>query len=358
MDKLINKKKLLNDIRLIEGENFISDENAILTEYKIKEENQSSLSIKILSILGGFLATLTFLGFLFITGILKSELVASIFGSCLIIVAILINKGTNKLIIDTFSISAYVVGLILFSAGLLGMSVDENLITLLVIGIALISLFITQNYILSFIAMLAINCSFLMLILINKIPNLIHVYIVINTLVLTYIFLNEPKLISSNIKISKLYNPSRISFIISLLIGLVIIIKRFFITVPQNYVWSSSIVIIAAIFYVLFLILKTIEINSFQNKVGIYVLSALILIPIVFSPSILGTILIILLSFLVNYKTGFIIGVVSFIYFISQYYYDLSFTLLTKSIILFSSGIVFLLLYLLTIKKLNFNEKV
>ncbi|MBK7222727.1 MAG: hypothetical protein IPH94_15875 [Saprospiraceae bacterium] len=34
-----------------------------------------------------------------------------------------------------------------------------------------------------------------------------------------------------------------------------------------------------------------------------------------------------LLSFRVNYKTGFAIGVISFIYALSQYYYDLHFTL-------------------------------
>ena len=60
----------------------------------------------------------------------------------------------------------------------------------------------------------------------------------------------------------------------------------------------------------------------------------------------------------VNYKTGLVIGIISFIYFISQYYYDLNFTLLTKSIILFSSGIVFILFYLFTNKKLNTNEKI
>ena len=46
------------------------------------------------------------------------------------------------------------------------------------------------------------------------------------------------------------------------------------------------------------------------------------------------------------------------IYFISQYYYDLNFTLLTKSILLFSSGVLFLLLYLFTHKNLTQNEKI
>jgi len=95
-----------------------------------------------------------------------------------------------------------------------------------------------------------------------------------------------------------------------------------------------------------------------QYKSGIYALSILLLLPTVLSPAISGAILIILLSFLVNYKTSLVIGIAAFIYFVSQYYYDLHFTLLTKSILLFSSGILFLGLYLLTHKKLTSNEKI
>jgi uncharacterized membrane protein len=175
---------------------------------------------------------------------------------------------------------------------------------------------------------------------------------------LAYFFLNEAKIISSNRKLSKLYNPIRIGLLISLLFGLVAIGKRHLIPISQNYFWLSSIIMILVILYLVHSIIKINEIKSVRSKIQIYILSCLILISTIFSPSISGAIVIVLLSFLVNYKTGIIIGIISFIYFISQYYYDLNFTLLTKSIILFSSGIVFLLFYLFTIKKLNANEKI
>jgi hypothetical protein len=63
MDKLTNKKALLDSIRLSEGTKFVCNEKAILDEYQIQGDNKSSLAIKILSIFGGFLATLAFLGF-------------------------------------------------------------------------------------------------------------------------------------------------------------------------------------------------------------------------------------------------------------------------------------------------------
>ena len=108
MDKLTSKKALLEDIRLSEGAKFECDEKAILEAYTTQGENKSSLAIKILSIFGGFLATLTFLGFLVIARLYNSEFGLLIFGTVFIVSAIWLNKAYDKLIIDTFSISIYV----------------------------------------------------------------------------------------------------------------------------------------------------------------------------------------------------------------------------------------------------------
>jgi len=358
MDTLTDKKNMLKSVLLAEGTNFEYDEKAILEEYQIQGENKSSLTIKILSIFGGFLAMLAFLGFLALTGLYNSEFGLLIFGIGFIISAIWLNKEYDKLITDTFSISIYVIGFALLAFGLTQLEVDKNITTILIGIIALCSLFITQNYILSFLSVLVFCGCFLSLIILNDFYNLVHLYIAFITLMLAYFFLNEAKIISSNRKLSKLYNPIRIGLLISLLFGLVAIGKRHLIPISQNYFWLSSIIMILVILYLVHSIIKINEIKSVRSKIQIYILSCLILISTIFSPSISGAIVIVLLSFLVNYKTGIIIGIISFIYFISQYYYDLNFTLLTKSIILFSSGIVFLLFYLFTIKKLNANEKI
>lgn len=358
MDKLTNKKALLDSIRLSEGTKFECNEKAILDEYQIQGDNKSSLAIKILSIFGGFLATLAFLGFLLIAGLYDSEIGLLIFGIGFIVSAIWLNKEYDKLIIDTFSISTYIIGFALLAFGLSEMKVDEDIIAILIGIIALSSLIITQNFILSFISVLAISGSFLTLIISNDLYDLIHLYIAVCTLLLTYLFLNEAKIISLNIKLSKLYNPIRIGLVISLLFGLITIGKRHLIPISQNHIWLSSIVMILVTMYLVYSIIKINEINAVKNKVMIYTLSTLILVSTILSPSISGAIVIILLSFLVNYKTGLAIGIISIIYFISQYYYDLNFTLLTKSIILFVSGIMFLLFYLFTTKKLSTNEKI
>ncbi len=358
MDKVNNKKALLNSICLSEDATFEYDEKAILGEYEKLGENKSSLAIKILSVFGGLIATISFLCFLFLAGIYKSETGACVIGGVLIVFAIFLNKEFDKLIIDTISVSSYITGFILLAYGLLEMELNENIVSLLVCVVALLSFFITQNYILSFISILVISCSSLTTIMSNELHSLIHLYIAISISMLTYMMLNESKLIASGKKLSKLYDPIRIGLMISLLIGLAAIGKRNLIPISQNHIWLSSISIISITVYLVYRILKINKIETLKSKILIYTLSILVLIPTILSPSISGAMVIILLSFLVNYKTGFAIGIISFIYFISQYYYDLSFTLLTKSIMLFSSGIMFIAFYLFTLKTTTANEKV
>jgi len=177
-------------------------------------------------------------------------------------------------------------------------------------------------------------------------------------LLVTYLFLKEAKIITVSKACSRLYDPVKTGMIISLLAGLICVGKRGLLPVSPDYIWLSSVIIIATIVYWEFTLFSVLNITNGTQKVIICISTVLTLLPTALSPAIPGAVLIILLSFLVNYKTGLVLGIMAFIYFISQYYYDLNFTLLTKSILLFSSGAFFTALYLFTHKKLAANEKI
>jgi len=341
-----------------EGEDFRFDEVAIENEYSKLNGDKSSIAIKILSVLGGFLATMAFLGFMMIAGLYDSKGGMVITGILSIGFAIWINVMFNKLIIDTLSVSTYAIGISLLAVGLSYMEVDENIISILFIVIAMITLAIMQNYILSFISILIINGGFLFLIINNDVYNLIHIYNAIITILLTYVFLNEGKLIIGNKLISKLYNPVRIGLIMSLLTGLVFVGKTGIFENHVYAIWASSIITIPVTLYVISIIAGIMGVAETRTKIIIYTACTLILLPTAFSPAVSGALLIILLSFLVNYKIGVSIGIIAFIYFISQYYYDLNFTLLTKSILMLSTGIIFLIFYFFTFKKLKPDEEI
>lgn len=358
MGEEIKLEEKLAYLRALEGEQLEIDEAAVAKEYLKKEGDKSSLAIKILSVLGGFLASLAFLGFLMIAGLYDSEAGLLLFGASFIAGAILLNKEYDQLLIDTLSISIYLIGFALLTFGLDQVGMDENGIALLSMAISLGALLITQNYLLSFLSVLVFSGSLLVLILSNDVYNIIHLYVVILTILLSYHFLNEAKIISSHKILSRLYDPLRIGLIISLLVGLVLIGKRDLVPVETHYIWISSLVMIPVVLYLISLVLNTLNVCALSDRLKVYLGSAIILVPIVFAPAIAGAIIILLLSFLVNYKTGIAIGVVALLYFISQFYYDLNLSLLVKSGILFSSGLLFLLFYFFTHKRLAANEKV
>ena len=351
-------KEKIEHIALSEGNKFEFDEIGIGHELSKLQTDKSSLAIKILSITGGFLSTLAFLGFLFIAGLDDSRVGMVIVGLLSIGAAVWLNVAFNKLIIDTLSVSAYAIGFCLLAFGLGELKVNENVISILFVIISIVVLIITQNYILSFISILIINGDFLFLIINNDSYSIIHIYNAIVLFLVTYVFLNEAKIITMDKRLSRLFNPVRIGLIMSLLIGLFFVGKRGLFESSVHTLWAASIISIPLTIYVISVIMKVLGIREAKTRFSIYVLCTLILLPTAFSPAISGSLLIILLSFLVNYRFGLLTGIVSFIYFVSQYYYDLNFTLLTKSILLFSSGIIFLVFYILTHKYFGSNEKI
>lgn len=350
-------KEVLDYFQTMDDKELKFDEEAILTAYQKKEDHQS-LAIKILSIFGGISAGLVFLGALFITGIYDSDSGLLAFGVLAIIGGVFISKFFDKLIIDTISVSSYIIGFILLGVGMFKTEASENTVCFLFILIAIASLLIVRSYIISFISVLIMNGSIVALLLFNNNFVGIQMYTCVLAIMVTVVFLKEAEIISIHPAFSKLYNPVRIGLIFSFLVGLVLLNKSDIPDISINYLWISSAVIILTILYVLSYLFEVLNISQTKQKAGIYIVSTVILLSTLLSPGVSGALLIILLSFLVNYKTSFVIGIIAFICFISQYYYDLHFTLLTKSIFLFSSGVLFLGLYLLTHKKLTSNEKV
>jgi hypothetical protein len=102
-------KELLDYFQNMEDNPLQFDEEAIVSAYQ-KDNGNQSLSIKILSVFGGILASLAFLGFLFIAGLYNSNVGLLVFGGIFIAGSIWINKEYDKIIIDTLSVSTFIIG--------------------------------------------------------------------------------------------------------------------------------------------------------------------------------------------------------------------------------------------------------
>lgn len=351
-----NMKEFLNQMRSSDIENLVFDEEKILADLD-KDSSHHSLAIKVLSVFGGILASITFIGFLFLAGLSNSGTALIITGAMLLSLSVWLNKEFDTILMDTASISAFLISFLLMAYGLLEMELDPNLVLIIFILLSLVCLIWVHNYVYAFISILVINGCLLTLIMSNEAYDLIHVLIMFLTVVLLMVFHKEAYLITKNKKLSGLYFPLRLGLVISLLTCLYMLSIGGMFPFRSELVWFSSVVMIAGVLYSLESVFKVMDIEETSKKNIIYGSALLLLAPTILSPAITGSLLILLLCFRVNYKTGLTIGVISFIYAIGQYYYDLHFTLLVKSVLMMLSGLLFLTLYFVIQKNLMADEK-
>lgn len=350
-------KAMINQVMAIEGEGMTIDEERVMAEYQQLNANRSGIAIKVLTILGGILATLFFLGCLVVAGIYNSGMAMTILGIFAVAGAMVLNKVTDKLIFDTAAVTFFIAGLFLLGFGLGELRVHENVIYIVLIVVALGTLATIQNYILAFIAVLVANGSLMALLMNNRGYNLLYIFIALLIAGILGIVLKEAAWITGSKKTNRLYNPLRMGLICSLLGALVFIANHRFMPPSFYYSWIAVLTAIAAILYITPDILHVLQVQEARHRKLLYTAVVVVLLSTVLAPAITGALFVLLVCYRVNYKTGVVLGIVALVYFISQYYYDLQVTLLTKSILLMASGILFLLFYWFTHKKTGKYEE-
>ncbi len=332
------------------GRKIDYDKGAILHAVQSQRKSDAPLYIKVLSVLGGFFGALALLGFLTLTGFYESEIAVLVLGALCIPASILINKSFDSLLPDTASVAIHVIGYSLLIYGLDALNLEENLICLLVIVIALATIFISNSLMLVFISILIVSGGMLSFAFINETFGVIHGHVALLTLLLTGYYLNEPRLIHRFSRLGTFSSAIRSGLIFSLIMGLLVVGIRGISPLPYQHLWVSSVFTIICTIAVLLEVLKLYKGLSSRLKILLCLGCVAVLIPTSFSPAISGSLLLILLNYKVNYRTGLFIGVISLIYFVCQFYYDLNLTLLYKAILMFASGLIFILFYFLLYK--------
>lgn len=344
-DKILKIKELFPETEL--------NESKIIGIYKTEQQNNLSVTIKILSVFGGLFATLAFIAFIAISGIWDSATALEIIGFTIIGFALFLHKKVKNLLLDTFSISAYLVGVVLVVFGLNSMHISENTIIFIVFLIGVISLIINQSYILSFIAFLLLEGSVLFYFQENQIKEMLSVFIIVNLILTTFIFFNEAFFYSLKNKLTDLYAPVRVAFVVVLLFSMSIISIKNNVILPVLYQTFLSLVVAFTFLYVVYKIAVKMQIKD-RKSVFILVIIALSISGIAFfAPQIIVALTLILLSYYVHSKMLFVLSILSFLLFIGFYYYNLDETLLYKSIVLMALGLLFLSFNIFILKKAN-----
>lgn len=361
-----NKQEILNKIEILSKGNephFQINIDDTLTAYQHLEENRTNLTIKILSILGVILSVLSFIGALFLLNILNDKLNLLICGAIFLVLSLYCIKKYNTIIIDTASIAFYIAGgwMLIY-----GLNIDDlNYIFALCLIINLCTLLIVQRYLLSLVNILCIIYSTVALINYNYQNALFITFInAILIIVLIYILSNEATILSKRNLISTIYNPLRIGFILATVATTASIILAHYETYHEQVnnstfaLYALSVLYACATLWVVYKITSKFEITKSKILFPIYGLLILLLASTVINPGISASILIILLCFNYQYKIGLSIGLISLLLSLWHFYYNLSFSLLIKSLILIISGLLFLAIYfVINSNKIN-NEKI
>lgn len=346
-------KAFIEKIHVKEDATEALNEQAVFAA--LDDGESDNLTIKVLIILGGILATLFFLVFLFLTGIYEHRIGMLVLGLIMVGVSTLVNRQYNKVIVGTISVSSYLIGFVFIGISLIELDKSEDFVSLTVFLLAVLSLLVTPGYLLSFVAVLMVNGSLLTLLMNEYREHYILVLIPLQAWLLALWYYNEAGILTARNLLSRIYYPVRTGMVFALVMTLIFIGKRGLLPFSHAYYWLTSISIFGTIFYVLHNLFETLDVRSLKRKWSIYAVVICVLLPTIYAPAISSSFLLILLAFHVNHKTGAAVGIVGLIYFISQYYYDLEFTLLTKSVVLFTSGVLFLLFFYFLNKKIDWK---
>lgn len=352
MKKQIEIDSTLEIFRAQQGENFQLDEPALQKAYAKANADRSGIAVKVLTLIGAVLVTCAFLGFLFLVGFYESSIGMSITGFFFIAGSLTVKKLYDKLVLDTFAVSFYACGCLLILLGVMESRMDESAVSLMFLIIALFSMGFVQNYMMSFVAAAIAYASIIALVMSFHRYDQIHILAAIFLLFFTYWLLDEARIIRSSNILSRLYHPIRMATLLTVLYmawHLSSMVWKLYIPYLN---WVTGAAALGAVIFLVPKILQTLGSNQPASKWIGFAAAIITLAPTIWAPGIAIGILVILVSFYVNFITGYIAGIIALIYSISQFYYNLQLTLLTKSLMMMATGFFFLLLYFITHKKL------
>jgi hypothetical protein len=328
-----NIMEALSVTRSLAGEGFVVDEPALLAH----ESKATPTSVTFLQIAGGFLGSLAFLALMFVLNIYDYPYLVLGLGTLFTAISLLNSRLLKNSLPDTISIFLYIIGCFLSMMGGVQLKLDTNLIISIVSGIAVISIITTKNKLIAFTAAVFFIASLIAFTSENRWENGIHA--IVNLCLATSFLLmaKESQLLHARNHFSETGSAIGSATAIAGLMIFHFISLSHFMKMEERFIWTSSLTALA----VCLLVIHKLSKSKWTTIVAALILAA----PSILAPAIVGGLAITLIGFGYSKKTLWVLGVLSFIQFTIQFYYDLKFTLLDKSIMMMVTGALFLTAY-------------
>ncbi len=334
-------------------------ETTIATKVHEDRSRFMNITLRVLTFLGGFLAVLFFAGFLALIHAHDTEGLLFFFAVLFIAGTLFFHHINANPLMDTALVSFYAAGFVMLAMGLDIVHTSDNGIAIIGATVACISFFVTRNNFINLCSVLIINAAVAFLIIDNRwhdVDNLepgqnlsfiamISAWLLFLMLLHYAISFYEAYLLTKFNKLGYLYEPLRTSLVLSI----VYILTKFRFKferelISENYLMISLLAITMVVLSQVRILIKWKTEQSIK-KILIGLLPVILLIPAAYSPYAIVAFYVLMVSAYTRHYTGMVIGIVCFLYALGQYYYDLQFTLLWKSISMMIASFVFLLAY-------------
>jgi hypothetical protein len=335
-----------------------TDRDALLREFHENQEHEGTLAMKILSIVGAFLATGFFLGFTFLIGVSSPLAFALMGGGMLVGSYFFCRRDFLGITGEAFGVALAVCGFPLFLTGLADIFTTESSMALIALVLAGTILALMENSIITFLATVMMGACLLFLAHDGFDRLGAHLYVGFVAVLLTAWVQYEAMVLKASDLLCRRYDGIRTGLILALLIGAGFLSDfRFWMDMPRLPNWYASVALVPLTLWLAYGLWQRFEVVAAQRWRYLAGLLSLLL-PTIFAPALSATLLCLLLAWKAGYRTGTALAVIALIYFISRYYYDLNLNLLTKSIILGASGSLFLLAWALLRNKISSHEAI
>jgi hypothetical protein len=335
----------LQEAESVVGDTFVVDEQALeLSGLGIK-----STSITIFQTAGGYIASLAFLGLMFTLNIYKHPALVLSIGVPFILISILQNRFSKIHIPDTIGVFIFMVGCFMTIYGASLYDLQPNMLIGLVTLISMATLGLSENKIVVFSSVLLFFGSLIAFILKNHWENGIHIISNLTMAMAFLLYQKEGEMLAARSRLSQLIASMAYASAIASLITFQIIAWPSVLSVQPHFVWISSLAPLSVCLYLIYR-------NTDNNRLVSIIALAFLAVPAFFAPAIIGSLAILFLGFGYSNRDLMIIGVLSFIQTTVQFYYDLKFTLLEKSIMMMAVGVTLLVVYLVFKKHVRTNE--
>ena len=354
--KTIKELETTIDQLSIEGNAPIQyDEEALLSAFN-EDNHHKSVGTTILSVVGGIMVSLFSLLFIAMTNIYDSSTALIVLGAILFAGTIYLSRKITSIFYDTISVCTLMISAILIIVGLSLILKTENAINGIFLILSLISLIANKKYILSFISLIAFNASIIFFIINNNWFDAYYFQVTAIALLLYYISYKEGTIITKSKELSLRYSPIHTGLMICLVVGLYF---------ARLYTYDFNITFLHLIPNITFLILiflqipyllTQFDIQEKKAKGWVYVITTIALLTMANYAPMTGSLFLLLISFRFNHKIGITLAIISFVFYTINYYYSISLTLFTKSMLMMLTGIVFIGIFLITNKKWSTHE--